>query len=426
MPTTPVQRVSAGFERAKGRWTSWLLSTVLAVASGGCSPPNEPLRGRLHVLVASANDEGLNSSDQDILKNVRFLTEEFNKLHPRVALTFSVARERELESLLARRQLMGLAPDLVLTSTTSAVRLDASKLTQPVSLKPSLISQLDHSALQRLRRDDETLAGVPMTRYPDLACFNTDAIGSTPPQTLDELLALEKRGLESGFAVEDRHLLWTAGAFGADLALADLLGGAQANRERRAVIKRWLAWLREANQVTGIYFLNRMNQLVEHLQLGKLDWIMCNSLTIPRLREALGGKLGVAVLPRGSTGEPTRIIRQQVWALMRDQSPKQKALSMALVQFSVNSPFQALFSLTSSNSLPVNTVVAPQTTHQDATVRAMVEASRQSRGSLSLSEATAHNPKILKPLNQVLRQVIDSEIPLDEGLDALLHILQHP
>ena len=87
MPTTPVQRVSAGFERAKGRWRSWLLGTVLAVASGGCSPPNEPLRGRLHVLVASTNDEGLNSSDQDILKNFRFLTEEFNKLHPRVALT---------------------------------------------------------------------------------------------------------------------------------------------------------------------------------------------------------------------------------------------------------------------------------------------------------------------------------------------------
>jgi hypothetical protein len=111
---------------------------------------------------------------------------------------------------------------------------------------------------------------------------------------------------------------------------------------------------------------------------------------------------------------------------MRDQSQKQKALSMALVQFSVNSPFQALFSLTSSNSLPVNTVVAPQTTHQDATVRAMVEASRQSEGSLALSEATAHNPEILKPLNQVLRQVIDSEIPLDEGLDALVHTLQHP
>ena len=398
-----------------------LFTLVIAAASSSCSPSNNDLQGRLHVLVATASDEELSTSHQDnILKNARFLASEFNKLHPKVSFTFSVAREGDLETLIARRQWMGLGPDLVLTSTRSATRLHAQGHSQPVTLKTSLLHQLDQSALQRLRRRDGTLSGIPMTRYPDLACYNTESLGSAPPKTLRELLLLEQRGLESGLAIEDRHLLWSAGAFGADGTLAELLNGARATDERRLTLRRWLTWLRDANQVAGIYFLNSMNQLAEQLEQGKLDWIMCNSWMIPRLRQALGPKLGVAVLPRGTEGEPSRIIRQQVWVLTHARHSRQQALAEALVRFSVNSPFQALFSLTRSNSLPVNTVVAPQISHQDPTVRTMVAASRHRPGSLALAEAIAQHDDKMPAINQVLRQVIDSEVSLDEGLRTLI------
>jgi hypothetical protein len=414
--------------RTQRRWPgrSWLVAGLVALANSGCSQTSEELRGRLHILVTTPSHEALSNSEQDnILSPVRLLASEFNKLHPKVSFTFSVTRERELEPLLARRQAMGLGPDLVLTSNTSAVGLDAKQLTQAVSLKASLANQLDHAALQRLRRKDQSLAGIPMTSYPDLACFNTKAIPSSPPQTLQQLLVLEKRGLESGFALEDRHLLWTAGALGSDGAIAELLLGEPLTTQRSIALRRWLSWLRNANQVAGIYFLNSMNQLAEQLEEGKLDWIMCNSMMIPQLRQALGANLGISLLPGGADGEPSRIIRQHVWAFARGRSQEQHDLAMTLVHFSVNSPFQSLFSLKHSNSLPVNTVVAPQTAHQAATVRTMVQASRHSAESLALSESIARYRNKLKSTNQLLRQVIDSEITLDEGLQALINILQH-
>ena len=187
-----------------------------------------------------------------------------------------------------------------------------------------------------------------MTSHHDLACFNRESTGR-PPATLADLVDLQERGLESG------------------VAIAELQEGKPVSSARNAAIQGWLSWLKDVNQVAGLYVLSSLNDLATNLQGGQLDWVVCNSNSLPRLRRALGSKLGVAVLPSGPGGEPTRILRHQVWSLGRQSNQQQRQLANALVRFSVKPPFQALFSLASSSSVPVNTALPPQLNNQDPT-----------------------------------------------------------
>ncbi len=145
---------------------------------------------------------------------------------------------------------MGLAPDLLLTSSTMARQLADANLSSRQTLPPQLIAQLRPDALASLRRADGSLDGVPMALMPDLACFNRRTTPS-PPLTITALEQLEQRGLESGMAIEGRHLFWTAGSFGAQEAISQLLAGEPVTPARRAAIHGWLNWLQLANQTKG-------------------------------------------------------------------------------------------------------------------------------------------------------------------------------
>lgn len=400
-----------------------LAAALLALLSG-CQAAAPSLRGRLHILVSSPSRAALDHSlERESLEGVRFLLREFNQLHPHVAVSLSVMRDSELEPLLARRQAMGLAPDLVLSSGGPALNLAARGLSEPVALPAALRRQLDPLSEGRLARTDGRLAAVPMALHPDLACFNRSTTGQ-PPRRIHELRALEARGLESGMAIDGHHLYWSAGALGADGAIAALLQGQPASGQHRAAIRRWLGWLIEMNQVAGLYVLNSLNDLVSKLERGQLDWVMCNSASLPRLRQAMGAKLGVAVLPSGPAGPATRILRHQVWSFGRQSDQRQRQLAEALVRFSVKPPFQALFSLANSSSVPVNTVVASELNNQDPAVRAMAEASQHSPGSLALNDAINRHHQQLEAMNRVVRQVIDAELSLEEGTARFIAALQ--
>ena len=119
----------------------WALSAMLLTLVSGCQAAAPTLRGHLPILVSSpANDALSKGLEQENQQTARFLLREFNKLHPEVAVRLSVVREGELAPLLARRQAMGLAPDLVLSSGSAAISLAAQHLSEPIALPQQLNS----------------------------------------------------------------------------------------------------------------------------------------------------------------------------------------------------------------------------------------------------------------------------------------------
>lgn len=401
-----------------------LLLPLLSACSPAPPGSSENLRGHLHVLVSSPSVEGLSKGlEEENERSVRLLVQEYRKLQPRLSVSVAVVREEELEGLLRRRQAMGLAPDLLLTSTSMARRLAAAGLSSRQTLPSQLLGQLRPDALASLRRSDGSLDGVPMALLPDLACYSRRSTPS-PPSTIGELEQLEQRGLESGMAVEGRHMYWTAGSLGAQTAISELLAGATASASRRAAIRRWLDWLLRANRYKGVIFLNSLQQLAQELVQGRLDWVMCNSASLPRLREGLGDDLGVMPLPAGPGGEASQIRRQKVWVQSRRIPERRRRLAEALVRFSVQPPFQASFGLEGSSAVPVNRVVAPQRNHQDPQVRALAEASRPDPAADRFQEQISHTLTLVPQMNRVLRQLIDAELELEQGLDLLLAILE--
>ena len=408
---------------SRGAITAALLLSLLSACSSAPESSSEPQRGHLHVMVSSPSVEELSKGlEEENERSVRLLVQEYRKLHPRLLVSVAVVREEELEGLLRRRQAMGLAPDLLLTSTSAARRLAAANLSSHQTLPPQLLGQLRADALASLRRSDGRLDGVPMALLPDLACYNRRSTPS-PPRTIAELEQLEQRGLESGMAVEGRHLYWTAGSLGAGTAISEILAAEPVSPSRRTAIRRWLEWLQRANRYKGVFFLNSLQQLVEELARGRLDWVMCNSASLPRLREALGDDLGVMPLPSGPGGMASPIRRQKVWVKSRRIPGERSRQADALVRFSVQPPFQGSFGLAGSSAVPVNRVVAPQLNHQDPQIRVLAEASRPEPAGDLFQERISRTLTLVPEMNRVLRQVIDAELGPEEGVDSLLAVL---
>lgn len=380
-------------------------------------------RGHLHVLITSPSNEGLNKGlEEENERTVKLLVQQFRKLHPHVGVSAGVVPEHELEGLLYRRQAMGLAPDLLLTSSTMARQLAAANLSRHQTLPPQLIAQLRPDALANLRRADGGLDGVPMALMPDLACFNRRTTPS-PPLTITALEQLEARGLETGMAIEGRHLFWTAGSFGAQEAISQLLAGEPITQDRRAAIEGWLNWLQLANQTKGVFFLNSLQQLTQELVLGRLDWVMCNSASLPRLREAMGADLGMALLPAGPAGKASPIRRVKVWVQSRGIPEQRRRLADGLVRFSVQTPFQSTFGL-KGTGVPVNRLLAPQLNHQDLQIRTMAWASEPNLNGDRFQERISLQPGLIPAMNGVLRQIIDADLEPEEGVNRFLALLQ--
>jgi ABC-type glycerol-3-phosphate transport system substrate-binding protein len=141
--------------------------------------------------------------------------------------------------------------------------------------------------------------------------------------------------LRVGLPLDGFNLAWTFGSLGVTQSLEELFAGQPATPKRRQDLGRWLAWLKEADQVPELTFQLSQSQLIEDLSKGRLDWTSCRSTHLARLRVDLGDHLGVAPLPAGPGGLPTPLSRQRVLAFGRNSSPAQRQVAQAFARFVV-------------------------------------------------------------------------------------------
>ena len=174
------------------------------------------------------------------------------------------------------------------------------------------------------------------------------------PATLSALQQTATSGARVGLPVTFSELLWTASSLGALPSLARAGAGETLSRQNTESIQDWLLWLENASAHNNITFFEDQGQLENLLKDGQLDWVSCNANSLPRLREALGDKLGVAALPDGPDGAASPVNDVRVLALGSNSSARQRAAAINLTHYITNAMVQRNLSLRSLAFLPVN------------------------------------------------------------------------
>ncbi len=346
----------------KGALAVLLLALPLTFLSA-CGLRSDDLRGTAYLAISVEGDQPLtNALLREEVQQAQSVVDAFRQLHPHVAIETNLLRESAFVEEVRRRQAAGLGPDLMLVAGSTAHNLLEAGLARAIELPPAVRNQVDPDSLQRLETPSHGLAGLPVLRRPQLACFNRSRM-ATSPTTTGELISQARGGQRVGLAVESRSLYWSTGPLGADRAIIAAAAGRPLTGTERQGLHRWLAWLSAANFNQQVFIVPDQEALVQGLLEHRLDWIPCNSANLSRLRQGLGNALGVSDLPRGPFGPPTPITRLRVLAFGTGSTPRQKRVAEALALFSLNPWIQSTLTTDNQDMLPTNRFVPPWAMH---------------------------------------------------------------
>ncbi|MEI6031394.1 MAG: hypothetical protein WCQ20_09555 [Synechococcaceae cyanobacterium ELA739] len=406
-----------------------LLTLALLLPLAGCQSLPLLRRQTLHVTLALSPGMEWLSADFRGGRSWTPLLTAFGRVHPEVHVQFSVVPEANLADELARSHRQGLGPDLLLVRGTMAKELLEQGLTSAMPRSAEVqatVATIESRALHAVRTP-RGLAGLPVFSEPSLACYNNKLVGE-PPASTEALLALAAGGQPIGLSVDPVGLWWSVGALGARQAMLPLLTGtrppATQQEPDRLAIVAWLSWLRQAAQQSRVDLASGPEELAEGLESGRLAWIPCFSLAIPRLQRAMGKRLGVAPLPSGPGGLPSPYSALRVWALGADSSDLQRRLAIDLARFALDPGVQRGLALETHVLVPVNRFAAIPVA-SSGRLAALAEAQRQYQqtsigGEISL--ATDRMVLILPTIQSVISQVMEGVISPRQGAEVLLKL----
>ncbi|MCP9938487.1 extracellular solute-binding protein [Cyanobium sp. Aljojuca 7A6] len=393
---------------------------------GGChgqrlQPMLRPLEGTLYIAVGVSQEAIDSELQKEIRKRTAQLQASFRTLQPKVRLQVEVFPEENLRNELLIRNRTGLSPDVLLVNESTARDLAREQLINTVRFPSVVLDQLDAGSVERVRRSDGTLTGLPMELQPQVACFDRRHVQRSPA-TLEELLAFSAKGMEVGLSLDAVNLAWTLGPLGAIDAAGNLLAGEPATAATQASLRGWLQWLRLADQQQHVTFYPTETELLKQLMAGALDWIPCRSINILRLRSRLGNNLGVAPLPSGPSGDATPITRERVLSFGVNSSPVQRQLALALARFAISPLHQREMVLGNQYVLPVNREVAPPV-RSSSVLAAMVEGRQQSMRGATIRLVEGSTKDKREAWQALLTRFLFDDLSQQATLEGLIGLL---
>ena len=413
-------------------WTRTALLALLATVATMTSGCNLGIPRVLRVAKSTTDPGGLNMEeslrDRRVVREVATLLQEFDpglSLHPT-----SISQANLLKEI-NRQTGSGLGPDLIITNGTSALALLERKLIHPINLTKEEKAQIAPIALERVTTPEGVIAGIPMSQYVQLACYDKRRL-PTPPRTLADLAMASSQGKVFGFTMHLEDLYWTLGGFAATPALQAALDQQRPSAADSRRLLAWMNWLRAASFQQNVLFLNDQMGLRNQLIKGELDWITCWSSQLPQLRAALKEHLGVTLLPSGPIGQATPITRLQVWTLGRNSSTRQRRESLALLQFMVEPWAQKTLALKYRTSFPVNPQVAPIVKRQLAgehhisndSIELGLTDQASTRHANALLAFLGAQPTRIKRVNSILNSVVFGTRTNQEAAQALQAVMR--
>ncbi|MFM9099894.1 MAG: extracellular solute-binding protein [Cyanobium sp.] len=381
------------------------LPQVLFIAVG--TNPDQVIDGRLHV---------------EFRERLRLMERNFRKFHPGIRFRFSLYPEEGLIEAMRHRQWAGLEPDLLFVTGKAAHELLQAGITIPFPAKPEQLSGLDPAMLHMVSLPDGRLSGLPALQQLQISCYDNRRL-EAPPTRINDLLAASARGVPIGLSITGDSLFWTVGSLGALPAVEHLLRGEAATTADRAALKGWLTWLQTASTQQRVAFYGNQDQAELQLEQGQFAWIPCRSSTLPRLRRAMGTKLGVAALPDGDGSSAAAINYLRVLALGRNSTPRARQAAMRYAAFTLNPLVQRSLTLGSYTVLPVNRHVSiPMSSSQ--ILAALVKARDQGLQIERIRPLLQPGDPRVAQVQALLTEVVFGEVSAEAATPRLIAILR--
>ncbi|MFM1899761.1 MAG: hypothetical protein RLZZ216_337, partial [Cyanobacteriota bacterium] len=295
-------------------------------------------------------------SREEVQTRIAALETGYRQIYPLTRFQISLYPEDQLSTSIQQRNEAALGPDLLLVNGVTALRLLEEGRIDPYPAKSVDLDAFDPHILNRVRDPQGRIAGIPVLVQTQVACFNRQRIRQAPT-TLQELLAVGASGRPIGLSADVINLFWTAGSLGAVGTINKAAASQPLNAQDRSNLVRWMSWLQNANNQLRVTFFADQATVTSEFLAGRLDWVPCNSVSLPRLRQAMGNRLGVSALPGSEWGRPSPVNRVRVLALGTSSSASGRNRALAFTRFAVNPLMQRMLTLGSQTVLPANRFV---------------------------------------------------------------------
>ena len=387
-------------------------------AGGGLQLPNV-----LYLAIGMNADQVLDGrSHEEVQAQLSSLETGYRQIHPSTHFQFSLYPEAELHSAIRQRNQAGIGPDLLLLNGTTALKLLAQGLVDPFPATSADLNLFRARDLGRLRDRRGQLAGLPVLVQNQVACFNRQRLPQ-PPRTVQELLAVGASGHPIGLSADVINLYWSAGSLGATGSINRLLSGQTATAQDRQQLLNWLSWLQDANNQLWVTFYPSQQTVITEFLAGRLDWMPCNSLTLPRLRQHLGQQLGVSALPSGAGGDASPVNRLRVLALGHSSSASGRQRALTFVRYSTNPLIQRLLTLGSQTVLPANRFVKVPVQSSEV-LQALETANQQGQVVGQGLQSLADNNQQIAKAQAVITPLLFGAMKPERAADQLIALLQ--
>jgi maltose-binding protein MalE len=415
---------------------AFVAALLLGVALGGCQARESLQHSAADVL--GGVDEVLylyvgvrdNAFDidghrRDFSSTFRALEQQFRSVHPRKHFVVQLYPEKSLLRELTMRNANGLGPDLLLVTNRTALQLASAGLTRPPQLPARAREAFDPWVLQRASlANPPRLAGIPVARKAQLACFNTSRLPQSPT-TLDELLAVSASGKGVGLTLDPAGIYWSVGALGANEAVLRAVAGQPLTLEQRDALLGWTRWLQKAAIQQKVTFYGNQEVMLEALATGQVDWISCHSIDLERLRRRLGSRLGVSALPDGPQHMATPVNELTVIALGVNSSPQQRRSADAFALFATNPLVQRNITVSLREVLPVNRFVNVPA-ESSMVLKAMLRAQQQAKDSESITALIHANDLRVERFQGLITRLVFGESTPEQTATHMIQALKEP
>ena len=388
----------------------------------GCSSAQQ-LPNLIYLAIGANPDQTIDAELMEELRTrMSLLSDGYKQINPATHFQFALYSTQQMSAAMRRRNQAGLGPDLMFVNGSTARRLLEQGLVDPFPLTPELANLFNAEDLKRMRTGNGAMAGLPILIQTQVACFNRKRLPN-PPTNLEELLSASAQGNNIGLSVDLVSLFWTAGSVGALHALNRATVGAPLNPEERRSIVNWLTWLQNAGNQRRVTFYGNATSTLQEFSAGRLDWIPCASVNLPRLRKSLGPALGVASLPGGPGGQASPANRLRVLALGRSSSQAGRKRALAFSRFSVNPLAQRGLTLGSQTVLPANRFVQVPV-QSSRTLAAMVDSQRAGERSATMVNLLQDDDPRIAATQNLIAQLVFGEVSPLTATDGLIRLLK--
>jgi ABC-type glycerol-3-phosphate transport system substrate-binding protein len=295
-----------------------------------------------HLLVWYA----VNHQDQTVLNN--FITS-YQAIYPHIKIIKEYIPQETIVDLFIKRAKSGLGPDVVFLWQPMLPHLIKENVIQIIPKQEFDTSIYSATTLSQVT-DKKRLYGLPTSLHTSVLCYDKKAIKSIP-KTISELISQSHTGTNVGLHSKLYYLLWMLGPMGGNFKYMEN------GHVELGNVNAWVKWLEMINNLQidqNIILHDQTDILLQAFIEEKIDFYVCQTIDIPYLKEKLGDRLGVAMLPGDQEQPASPLLFTRVAVLNKESNLEQTQLALKFIKFATNQEQQTVTAASLQSFIPAN------------------------------------------------------------------------